>query len=121
MLLAGQTVTADTNSASANLKDLRNFAFLVVMGNFSFTGTNKIGLKMQESDDNSIFTDCPLSAYAGGVLKECIAAADANTTHVVEYKGVKQFVRLALDVSGTVSVAAAVAGISDDVQFKPAL
>jgi hypothetical protein len=119
MLLAAQSVTADINSASTNLAEFRSFAFLVSVGNFTFTGVNKIALKMQESDDNTTFTDCALEAYAGGTIKELIAVADANTMHVVEYKGHKKYVRMALDVSGTVAAPIAVVGLSTDLKVQP--
>lgn len=119
MLLAAQSVTADINSASADLANFRNFAFLVSAGNFTFTGVNKIALKLQESDDNSTFTDCDLTAYAGGAIKELAAVADANTVHVVEYKGHKKYVRLALDVSGTVAAPIAVVGLSTELLVQP--
>lgn len=121
MLLAAQSVTADTNTLSADMKDFRNFAFLVSVGNFTFTGVNKIGLKIQESDDNSAWADAPLTSYYTAAIKELIAVADANTVHVVEYRGEKRYVRLVLDVSGTVAAPVAVVGLSTELEFQPAL
>jgi hypothetical protein len=119
MLLAAQSVTADINSASADLQKYRSFAFLVSVGTFAFSGVNKIALKMQESDDNTTFTDCALEAYSGGAIKELAAATDDDTVHVVEYKGHKRYVRMTLDVSGTVAAPIAVVGLSADLTEQP--
>lgn len=119
MLLAAQAVAADINSAAQDLKGMRSYAFMVSVGNFAFTGVNKIALKMEESDDNVTFAPCALEAYAGGAIKELIAAQDANMVHVVEYKGHKRYVRMALDVSGTVSAPISVSGLSADLEMQP--
>jgi hypothetical protein len=112
MVLAPQTLTADVNSTSVDLEALRSFGFIVSVGAFTFTGTNKVALVIQDSDDNVAFTSTT-------DLKELVAAADANKTHLVEYKGNKRYVRLLLDVSGTVSVATSVIGHSSDLEIQP--
>lgn len=121
MLLAAQSVTADINSSSVDLKDFRSFAFLVSAGNFAFTGVNKIALKIQESDDNAVWADAPAESYYNGGVKELTAAGDANTVHVIQYRGEKRYVRMALDVSGTVAAPIAVVGLTTDPEFQPAL
>lgn len=120
-LLAAQAISADTNTASADLHLFRSFAFLVSVGTFAFTGSNKIALKMQESDDNSTFTDVALTDYYGGAIQELTTGADDDSVHVVQYKGVKKYVRLVLDVSGTVSAPIAVVGLSADLEMQPAI
>lgn len=120
-LVAAQAISADTISTSVDLHAFRSFAFLVSVGTFAFTGSNKIGLKMQESDDNSTFTDVALTDYYGGAIKELSSGADDDSVHVVQYKGNKKYVRLVLDVSGTVSAPIAVVGLSADPEFQPAL
>jgi len=115
------TLTADTNSTSIDTKDVDSVGFLVAVAAFSFTGSNKVALKLQESDDNSTFTDCALVDYEGGALKELDATEDGAKVHAVGYLGQKRYVRLSLDVSGTVSVAAYVTGISTHPKAVPAI
>ncbi len=118
LVLAAQAVTADINTASVDLKEYRNFAFQVLVGAFAFTGVNKIALKIQESDDNVSFADAPAEAYYNGV-KELAAAADQSKLHLVEYRGNKRYIRLALDVSGTVNAQVAVAGLCTELKVQP--
>lgn len=115
------TLTADVNSTVAQLKDVDSFGFLVQVAAFTFTGVNKVALKLQHSDDGSTFVDCALTDYEGGAIKELTTAADGNKVHAVGYVGQKEYVRLALDVSGTVSVAVAVTGISTCPEVAPAI
>lgn len=119
-VLAAQTVTADTNCASVDCKDINSLAFIVAVGAFAFSGVNKIGLKLQHSDDNSVFVDVT-DVYEGvaPLAKELAAAGDQSKTHLVEYKGGKQYARLVLDVSGTVSVPVAVVAMSIHPELKP--
>lgn len=119
MLLEAQSISADTNSTAVDLSPYRSFAFLVSVGTFTFSGTNKVALKMVESDDNITFTDCALSCYVGGAIKELITAGDGETMHVVEYKGNKRYAKLFLDVSGTVAAPMAVVGLSTDLVKLP--
>ena len=120
-VLAAQTVSADTNCASVDCKDINSLAFIVAVGAFAFTGANKIGLKLQHSDDNSTFVDVT-EVYEGvaPLVKELAAGADADKSHLVEYRGGKQYARLVLDISGTVSVAIAVVAMSINPELKPA-
>lgn len=119
MLLAAQSVTADVASASVDLANLRSFGFLVSVGTFSFTGSNKIGLEIYESDDNSTFTIASAADHVGGVIKELSAATDDETVHLVEYRGTKRYIKLNLNVSGTVAAPIAVVGHSSDLEIMP--
>jgi hypothetical protein len=116
-----QTLTADVNCTSVDTQLLQNLGFIVAFGSFTFTTTNKVGLKLQHSDDNSTFADCDTATDYFGGLKECNAVADASTTHLVQYRGTKRYVRLVLDVSGTVSVTASVVFGSIDPIIQPPL
>lgn len=116
LVLAPQAVTADVNSSAVDCKDLMSLAFLVLVDAFTFTSVNKIGLKLQESDDGSVWADAT-ELYEP--TKELVAAADASKTHLVEYRGGKRYARLVLDVSGTVNVEVAVAAISQQTELKP--
>lgn len=119
-VVAAQTVTADLNSASVDCKDINSLAFLVAVGAFAFSGVNKIGLKLQHSDDDVTFVDVT-ETYEGTapLVKELAAAADQSKSHLVEYRGGKQYARLVLDVSGTVSAPIAVVAMSIHPELKP--
>jgi hypothetical protein len=115
------TLTADTLTVAANLADVNSFGWLVQVEAFTFTSVNKVALKLVHSDDNSTFTDCALSDYEGGAIKELTTAADGGKVHAVGYVGQKKFVKLSLDVSGTVSVPVAVTGLSTCPEIMPAI
>ncbi len=109
-VLTAASVTATVTSASVNLKEYRNFAFLVLAGDFTFTGVNKVGLQILESDDDITFAPAPAEAYLGGAMKELDDVADKNSIHNVEYKGHKQYVKISLVVGGVVAAPMSVTG-----------
>jgi hypothetical protein len=115
------TLTADVNSAAVQLKDVDSFGWLVQVAAFTFTGVNKVALKMQHSDDGSTWVDCALTDYEGGAIKELTTAGDGGKVHAVGYVGQKEYNRLVLDVSGTVSVSVAATGISTCPEAAPAI
>ena len=120
LVLAAQTLTADATSISVDTKDIGSLGFLVQVGAMAFDLTNYISLKLQHSDDNSTFVDVT-ETYEGTapVAKILNAAGDASKSHLVEYKGGKQYARLVLDVTGTVSVATSVVAISLHPELMP--
>lgn len=122
MVLAPQTLTADANSATVDCQDLNSLAFIVAVGAFAFSATNKIGLKLQHSDDGVAFVDVT-EVYEGvaPLVKELDAPAEQSLSHLVEYRGGKRYARLQLDVSGTVSVPCAVVAVSQDPEKMPPL
>lgn len=121
-VLNAQTVTASQNSDAVDTQDLLALAFLVQFGAFTFTGTNKIDIKLQHSDDNSTWVDVGAENIYEGVapvVKSCVVAADGDKSHLIEYRSGKRYVRCALVVGGTVSVAAAVVAISNKPELMP--
>jgi len=111
-LLVAQTVTATGNSSSIDLKDLMSCTFLLNVGNFAFDGSNYLTLAVQESDDNSTWSE---ATVANGGLYEAApvldAGGDANKSHAIEYRGTKRYARLAWTETGTVSVPLSVTAI----------
>jgi hypothetical protein len=106
------TVSADVDTAVIDTQDLSSLAFLVSVAAFTFTGVNKIALRIKHSDDNVTFSEATLADNDLYVeVPELITAGDGAKTHKVEYRGLKRYVKMTLDVSGTVSVAAAVCAI----------
>lgn len=115
-VLAPQTVTADVLSAAVDLKHYRSMGFIVNVGAFAFTGVNKVGLEIHESDDNSTYT---LATDVAGAVQELNAGAHASACHLIEYKGHKRYIKLNLNVSGTVSAPMSAVAISADPDAMP--
>lgn len=97
-------VTADTDSSAIETSDLLSLGFLVNVGTMAFDGSNKIALKFLESSDNVTFAAAAAEAYEGGAPFELDSGAKDDSAHFVEYKGHAKYVKLQLDVTGTVSV-----------------
>jgi len=129
--LANAAMTADVNSTGFDCKDFGAVGHMLSVGNFSFTGTNKVTIKMQYSDDNSTFVDVPAAEMyssadqkegtTDGVCKILDASGDENKVYFFEYRGSKRYSRLAFVVGGTVSVGASVATMGSHSEFMPAL
>lgn len=125
-VLANQSITADTNTTGVDCEAFGSMGFLVSVGAFAFDGSNKIDLKMQYSDDNVTFVDVPESEMysvdgAAPIAKSLKAAGDASKVHFLEYRGAKRYARLALDVTGTVSVGVSVATVGGHSELMPPL
>lgn len=114
------TVSADTDGASVDGQSILSLTYLVSVAAFTFTGSNKIALRILHSDDNVNFTEATFAnneLYAP--VKELTTAGDGAKTHYVEYRGNKRYTKLQLDVSGTVSVAVAACAVGI-AKLKPA-
>lgn len=121
-LLAPQALAADALSAAADLSGVENFAFEVTIGAAAFGPVDKMALKVTHSDDNVTFTDVTAadlySSVSGNIAKELVGAGDQNQTHLVEYRGIKRYVKIALDIQGALTgVPVAVTGLSTFVEI----
>jgi hypothetical protein len=121
-LLAPQTLAADALSAAADLSGVGNFAFEVAVGAAAFGPVDKMALKVTHSDDNITFIDVLAadlySSVSGNIAKELVVAGDQNQTHLVEYRGIKRYVKIALDIQGALTgVPVAVTGLSTFVEI----
>ncbi len=128
LLLAAQAVSASVNSAIVNLATVGAHAlqFDIVVGAFAFDGTNYLTIKMTESDDGTNFTDVAVEHMLGeevgkavGVVKVCDAAGDASKLYSAGYLGYKQYVRIELVETGTVTTFATVNAIYGSKDLKP--
>lgn len=115
LLMAPANKTADANSSSLDLQncDDATLAFLVGAIGDTMTGTNKLELEVQESDDNSTFTavaDADLTKTVSGATNTGTAASftsgttGQNAVYLTGYKGNKRYIRGAANFSGTISV-----------------
>ena len=114
-------LSADTATAAHDTQEFDSFGYLVQVGAFSFSGSNKVALELLHSDDGTTFTACAAEDYEGGAIKELNSTADQSKVHAVGYVGQKRYVKLNLNVTGTVSVATSVIGISTAPKYKPAI
>lgn len=125
LVYEAQDLSATTATASVDLQLLSNFAFEVLVGTFTFTGTNKVNLNVQHSDDNSTWADAaasdlyPEAEGPAPTVKILDAAGDASKVHLIPYRGNKRYVRLNMVVAGTVAAPIAVSGISTMPEQMP--
>lgn len=127
ILLIPQTFTATVATTGVNVADFGSLMFNVAVGAFSFTGTDKISIVMQDSNDNSTWANCTSAdiydAEDGdnGVAKILDASGDASSVHSVYYRGNKKYARLNLVEAGTVSVTISVVGVAGHPELQPPL
>lgn len=134
-LLLPQTLTASVNTTAMDTVLARANALMLSLGTFVFSGTNSFTLSLEDSDDNSSFDAVVNGANLGqevnvrwgdqgnnailddttipttNALLDTLVldeTGDDNNNYVAEYLGRRQFVRMVITESGTVSVIAAV-------------
>lgn len=104
------TITADTNCTSVDTDGYESVMFLANIGESGDTlsGSVKIELEVEESDDNSTFTDvadADLVNYVSGTNDGCFGviddAAEDDAAYFTAYKGTKRYVRAVLNLTGT--------------------
>ena len=103
-------ITADTDGASVDMKDYSHVAFYALVGQSGDTlsGSVYIELELEESDDDSTFSDCAdadvtntVTGNNTGTFAKIDAAAEDQAIYMCEYKGSKRYVRPVVNVSGT--------------------
>lgn len=108
-LLEPNVYSADNTPAAAEIGDHRNATILVFIGvgGITFDTTNKLELKLSESEDNSSYTAVGRADVSGvtvgdgGVIKSLTAAHAAAETMKLGYLGRKPYLKLLADFSGT--------------------
>lgn len=104
------TRTTDANGAAADLQDFQGAMVVAHLGasGDALSGSLKIELELEHSDDNSTFTDCAdadLSAAVTGTNTGTFAVVDASgedsKAYKVGYKGNKRYVRVVYNITGT--------------------
>lgn len=108
--LAPASRTADTNGTGVDLRgfDSATVCFSVGASGITLSGTDKIELEVEESDNNSTWTDVDntdLTLYEtgtnAGTVKALDATTDVNQVYISGYKGTKRYIRPVLNYSGT--------------------
>lgn len=109
-LLIPAVRNSDTNSSGLDLADALCAEIAVHLGDSADTlsGTNKIEIELEHSDDNSSWSDCAdaeidtaVTATNTGTFALVDAPSEDSTVFKVGYKGSKRYVRAVLNFSGT--------------------
>ncbi len=109
-LLVPAVRNSDANSAALDLQDADDAVLLFYLGDSADTlsGTNKIELEVEESDDNSSWSDVAnadltnyVTATNPGTAALIDAPAEDQVVVAVGYRGSKRYVRGVLNFSGT--------------------
>lgn len=104
------TRTTDANGSAADLADYQGAMVVAHLGTSGDTlsGSLKIELELEHSDDNSTWTDCAdadLSAAVTGTNTGTFAVIDAAgedaRVYKVGYRGVKRYLRIVYNITGS--------------------
>lgn len=110
MTLVPAEYNTDQNGTSVDLQENRSLGFLALIGasGDTLSGTVRIELKLEESDNNSDWTACPDVAVQGaiaGVATGTFAVIDDGAEdaklYQTQYLGHKRYVRCVVDFVGT--------------------
>lgn len=115
-LLAPAVVAASVNSAGLDMQGNRWSELLISVGDFAFSGANKLTLAIQEANQSDFSDAATPSDYevlgaASGVIAVLDESADKEKTYKVGYIGIKRYVRIVITEEGTVSVPVSVVGV----------
>ena len=125
-----QTLTSsDVNGAVIDLQGFNSVFFVVNVGANGGTldGSNNVTFVLQEGDlsngsDMADVTSTNLTGGfaidANGVFATVDAGGEAETAYKVAYTGIKRYVRLQADVTGTISLPVGATALKGD-GFKP--
>jgi hypothetical protein len=124
-VLAPVAVTADVATSAADASKGESLTFLVNVGAFAFSETNKLTLTLQHSDVNegtdfaAVASEDVFGGAASGVVAVLDATDDASKIFEVHYMGKKKFARLNIVEGGTVSVPMAVTAVQSALKAQP--
>ncbi len=103
-------ITSDTDGSSVDLLGYNWVTFLALVGESGDTlsGSVKIELEVEDSDDDSTFADAAdadVQGFVAGTNDGCFAVIDAaaedDATYKCTYKGSSRYVRPVINVTGT--------------------
>ena len=123
--IAAQTLTGtDVNGSGV---DTQGFGSLWISANIganggTLDGSNNLVLKLEHSDDDSTYTAVTDIGEAGGYTVDASTGAfatidaggEAASTYKVAYTGIKRYVRIVADVTGTISLPVSVVALLSD-------
>lgn len=109
-ILDPATVTADAESSTVDIDGYGSACFLVNVGESgdALSGSVKIELEVEESDDDSTWTDVAdahLTNYVDGTNDGTFGviddAAEDDARYICGYTGIKRYIRVIVNVTGT--------------------
>ena len=105
--LAPAVRTADTNGTGVDVSPYESATLVFHAGaeGVTLSGTDKIALEIEESDDDVTYTDVAAADLVGeesaGVVKTLDDNGEAPAVYSVTYLGTKRYIRAVLNYSGT--------------------
>lgn len=108
--LVSATRTADANGSSVDTRDYDSLVFVANVGasGDTLSGSVKAELELEESDDDSTFTDvadADMHKVVTGTNTGCWALIDASgedsSVYMTGYRGKKRYVRPVYNITGT--------------------
>lgn len=118
-LLDAQSINADTATKYVDLAGFNSAIVLVNLGSATFSSAS-ITPKLQESDTTNAADFSDVSA--GDMIGSFTTVDDANkdqTTQVVGYIGSKRYIRVLLDIAGSLTIPVAVDAVLSDAATEP--
>ena len=103
-------ITADADGASVDMKGYGSLAFYALIGATGDTldGSNYIDLELEESDDDSSFSDVAdadvrnsVTGTNTGTFARINAADEDDAVYLGQYDGSSRYVRPVINVTGT--------------------
>ncbi len=101
LLQSDDHVGAGQNSDSVDMQGFNACAFFMEVG--TITGTGSVTPKLQESDDDSAWTDVPNRSLVADNYEDGIPALESGVNARFGYAGNKRYVRVVTTVEGTVT------------------
>ena len=101
---------ADTDATAIDTQGFNSSMAIVNVGapGITFSGTNKVDIKLEDSSDNSTFTAVTNNNFvtggtvdSSGIWQTIDADGDCNAVYGIGYVGPKRYIRAVLDFSGT--------------------
>lgn len=109
-LIDPATITSDTNGSSVDMQGYNSLMMVANIGESGDTlsGSVKIEMELEESDDDATFTDVADANMVGevagtndGTFAVVDDAAEDDARYICGYKGTKRYVRPVINVTGT--------------------
>ena len=101
---------ADTDCTGIDTQGANSAMVMVNVGapGITFSGTNKVDIKLEDSSDNSYFTAVTNNNFvtggtvdSSGIWQTIDANGECNDVYGIGYVGPKRYIRAVLDFSGT--------------------
>lgn len=101
---------ADTNCTGIDTQGFNSSMAIVNVGapGITFSGTDKVDIKLEDSSDNSSFTAVTNNNFvtggtvdSAGIWQTIDADGECNAVYGIGYVGPKRYYRVVLDFSGT--------------------